>query len=292
MRIKVGTFNLNNLFSRFNFKADLADAEVVEFEGHTTFTLDGEAITKREFNGKLVNGKRAEERAILAQRIRDMDVDVLAVQEVEDLDTLRAFALEDLQGLYPHVSLVEGNDDRLIDVGLLSKLPLGPVTSWRHATHPDVPDEPVFSRDLAQVEVMDAQRTRVLFTIFNNHLKSQLILDGDPENQQQLNDELRRRQTATIANVVRSRFAPGAAYIIVGDMNDTPDSAQLEPIRALEAVAGLSDARETRAFHDPAGDPTTKCWTHRFKQGDGPAKFELFDQIWLSPSLAPALKTQ
>jgi hypothetical protein len=33
--------------------------------------------------------------------------------------------------MYPHVVLVEGNDPRLIDVGLLSKLPLG--ASWQTA---------------------------------------------------------------------------------------------------------------------------------------------------------------
>lgn len=62
-----------------------------------------------------------------------MDLDVLAVQEVEDIDTLRQFGRDDLGGLYPHVVLIEGNDPRLIDIGLLSKLPVGGVTSWQHA---------------------------------------------------------------------------------------------------------------------------------------------------------------
>ena len=46
-----------------------------------------------------------------------MDLDVLAVQEVEDIDTLRQFVREELKGLYPHSALIEGNDPRLIDVG-------------------------------------------------------------------------------------------------------------------------------------------------------------------------------
>ncbi len=45
-----------------------------------------------------------------------MDLDVLAVQEVEGVDTLAQFARQDLEGLgYRHVVLVEGNDPRLID---------------------------------------------------------------------------------------------------------------------------------------------------------------------------------
>jgi hypothetical protein len=73
-----------------------------------------------------------------------MDLDVLAVQEVEDVDTLRQFARDDLGGLNPHVVLIEGNDLRLIDIGLVSKLPLGGVTSWQHVPDPLNPGERVF----------------------------------------------------------------------------------------------------------------------------------------------------
>jgi hypothetical protein len=52
------------------------------------------------------------------------------VQEIEDIDTLRQFVRDDLAGLYRHVVLIEGNDSGRIDVGLLSKLPLGGVTSF------------------------------------------------------------------------------------------------------------------------------------------------------------------
>jgi len=61
-----------------------------------------------------------------------MDVDVLAVQEVEDIDILKRFNREKkygLDGLYKYQVLVEGNDDRLIDIRILSKLPIGAITS-------------------------------------------------------------------------------------------------------------------------------------------------------------------
>ena len=45
-----------------------------------------------------------------------MDVDVLAVQEVEDIDTLKAFNRDNLSKMYRYVTLIEGNDGRLIDV--------------------------------------------------------------------------------------------------------------------------------------------------------------------------------
>jgi hypothetical protein len=63
--------------------------------------------------------------------------------------------------------LIEGNDPRLIDVAVLSKLPLGAVTSWQHAVHPGNPGERVFGRDLLEVEVLNSARTERLFTLFN-----------------------------------------------------------------------------------------------------------------------------
>jgi endonuclease/exonuclease/phosphatase family metal-dependent hydrolase len=285
--IRVGTFNLNNLFSRFDFKGQIADGEEVTFQGVIKFQVDKSALTLRTFNDALVRAKRQVDRERIAERIRDLDLDILAVQEVEDLDTLRTFVAEDLQNLYPFVSLVEGNDDRLIDVGLLSKLPLGPVTSWKHFIHVDAQSELVFSRDLAQIEVLDPRRKKVLFTIFNNHLKSKLVLDTDPPNQHELNDARRRRQAESIAQIVRARLAADAPFIIAGDMNDAPEAATLEPIRALEVVDGLAEPLETREYpSDPAGNPATTRWTHRFEPPGQAPHYEMFDQIWLSSPLA------
>ena len=66
-------------------------------------------------------------------------------------------------------------------MGLLSRLPLGGVTSWRHAVHPEAPQHPVFSRDLLEVEVLNERRTKRLFTLYNTHLKSHFVPFGqDP----------------------------------------------------------------------------------------------------------------
>jgi hypothetical protein len=61
---------------------------------------------------------------------------------------------------------------------MLSKLPLGTVTSWQHAIHPDDPTQPVFSRDLLEVEILHPGRGRRLFTLFNNHLKASSLNPG------------------------------------------------------------------------------------------------------------------
>jgi endonuclease/exonuclease/phosphatase family metal-dependent hydrolase len=198
-----------------------------------------------------------------------MDLDVLAVQEVEDVDTLAQFARQDLEGLgYRHVVLVEGNDPRLIDVGLLSRLPLGGVTSWRHAVHPEAPGQPVFSRDLLEVEVLNERRTKRLFTIYNTHLKSHFVPFGqDPMAGAEAADERRRQQAESLARIVSARMLPNSSFLVVGDMNDAPDAAPLAPLLSkLPLTDGLADAVEDR----PAPEDTPPA--------------PLFDHVWLSDS--------
>ncbi len=174
MSVTVGTFNLNNLFSRFNFQSEIGQVPADE-PGGITLTFDQGQFSARTFMGRLVRAKDADDTTEIARRIREvMDVDVLAVQEVEHIEILKRFNRDHLGGLYPHVVLVEGNDQRLIDVGLLSKLPIGPIVSHQAAVHPDDPGRRVFSRDLLQVEIQK-QNGDKLFNIYNTHLKVRRI---------------------------------------------------------------------------------------------------------------------
>jgi exonuclease III len=292
--LQVGTFNLNNLFSRFNFQADVATAATSTVETKTTFTFDDPAGFKlRKYKGRLVREKPAVERNLIAERIKRMDLDVLAVQEAEDIDTLRQFVREDLNGLYTHSVLIEGNDPRLINVGLLSKRPLAGVTSWQHIADPLNPSQPVFSRDLLQVQVLKQNRRDVLVTVFVNHLKSHYVpFDvDDPEAAGKRANELRQRQCAAVEMIIAAETRPTSRYLVVGDMNDPPDSEFMAPLTAsakLNLVSGLTDAKETKPSPGTPAPPTT-AWTERFKPTGKPAEYTLMDQIWLSPSLAPKL---
>jgi endonuclease/exonuclease/phosphatase family metal-dependent hydrolase len=249
----------------------------------------------RTYRGRLVEAKDADDTDTIAQRNITMDVDVLAVQEVENIDVLRQFNRENLGGLYPYQVLIEGNDPRLIDVGVLSKLPIGAITSFQTAVHDERPNITVFGRDLLEVEILNATRSRKLFTLYNNHLKSHY---GDDENGGQGrvdNDTRRRQQAEMIAEIVADRTRPNSKYVITGDMNDPPAAAPLHamlPIEGNQLVDGLAQPQETRPAKAEAGghDPQSPRWTHRFKPTGQPPEHELFDQIWLSPSLAPALQ--
>lgn len=300
--VTVGTFNLNNLFSRFNFRAEIGDDQGgggQALQASYTFS-DPDAVRVRRYQGRLVKGKDEAGRAQVAQRllgshpsiqVQPPEVDVWAVQEVEDIDTLRFFAATELGGPYPHVVLIEGNDPRLIDLAVLSRLPLGAVTSWQHAVHPDDPSQRIFGRDLLEVEVLSADRRRTLFTLFNNHLKSHFVSPAEPDPVAAAKDanERRRRQAETVARIVAARTRPNSRYLIAGDMNDPPDSEFLAAFAAsteLRLVDGLTAPVETRPAKSDTPPPAGPAWTHRFKEPGSPARYDLFDQLWLSPALA------
>jgi hypothetical protein len=206
--IRVGTFNLNNLFSRFNLyteadpqirsaaeeataeqprawltnpQGEAAEQEDLKVISRGEIGPDGKLRWRREFKGRLIYAKDPEAQETLAARIKALDVDVLCVQEVENLAALEDFVRYlDLETAgFKHLSLVEGNDPRFIDVGVISKLPLGGVRSWRHHTHHDKPGEPAFSRDLLEVAVLNPETRDPVLTVYVNHLKSQLANDED-----------------------------------------------------------------------------------------------------------------
>ena len=73
--------------------------------------------------------KPMEEVRALAAVIINMNADVIALQEVESRGVLRKFKWGFLKDLnYDDPVLFEGDDMRGIDVALLSRLPVGPVT--------------------------------------------------------------------------------------------------------------------------------------------------------------------
>jgi len=300
MQVSVGTFNLNNLFSRFNFQAEVAGKPSAD-DGGITLTFGPDDIDVRTFKGRLVKQKPEAATEEIARRIRDeVNADVLAVQEVEHIGILKEFNRDYLDGLYPHVALIEGNDKRLIDVGILSKLPIGKITSHQTAVHPDKPNERVFGRDLLEVEILDPAGKK-LFTLYNTHLKSHFVPHTeDPiEGRKKANDR-RRRQAEAISRILTKNERKGGKFILVGDMNDPPDSAFLRPMLTVDErplTNALAQAVETRPPKDETPGqgpgPQSPVWTHRFNPPgpDTPPEYSLYDHIWLSEALTPNLRS-
>ncbi len=180
-----------------------------------------------------------------ARVIRDLEADVLGVVEAESRPVLKAFNDEILAAVdgtpFRHVMLIDGNDERGIDVGLLSgpQFPIGRMRSHVDDRLPDGSDRITFSRDCPEFEVTTASGNRLLVMV--NHFKSKGF-GGKAES-----DRRRKAQATRVAEIVEERLAEGWEYIaVIGDLNDTPDSDPLSPL--------LQDAELTDAFEHPSFD--------------------------------------
>ena len=279
MNLSVGTFNLNNLFSRWNFAG--ADRRLrwqavtlrYEFTDPSTYRI-------RTFRGRLIREKAAVDTDRLAGRIMRIDIDVLAVQEVENIATLREFnAAQARLDVPARRAARRATTPASSTWRCCRSIPLGAVTSHQtRVSTPNRPTERVFSRDLLEVEVLDAARRRRFFTLYTTHLKSKFVpFPVDPVQGAIDNDARRRRQAETIARLVAQRQRPDGRYVIFGDMNDAPDAGPARAAAQRSKAAGTR--RRSRFSRSKPGrrpltaavpDLVTPRWTHRFKPSREP----------------------
>ncbi|MFJ3333183.1 endonuclease/exonuclease/phosphatase family protein [Streptomyces sp. NPDC086766] len=194
--------------------------------------------------------------------IAEIDADVLLTVEVEDRLTLDRFNTQVLSGVlgrraYPFNMLIDGNDSRGIDVGILSRHPIRSVRSHIFDTSPEHPGGPVFSRDCPEFEIeLDGTPLWVL----GNHFKSKA--GDDPE--------LRLAQAEQVVRIYRAAAERSPNVLVAGDLNDFLDSP---PIRTL-TDAGLRDAMSHPAYR---GDPGT--------HGSGTRPSDKLDYLLFPPPL-------
>ncbi len=175
---------------------------------------------------------------LLAQSIRQIDADVLVLQEVENRGYLELFNRALLADLgYKHVVLTEGNDRRGIDVAILSRVPVGPVISYRHLRFPDTNgNEMTFRRDLLHA-IIEPEEGRPIH-VLGVHLKSKF---GGKKS-----DAIRTGEARAIRGVLDDLFAadPESQILLCGDFNDTIDS------RPLQTILGNGKTKLTSFYSD------------------------------------------
>lgn len=293
MALTVGTFNLNNLFDRWNFAGALEVLAAGTSTVPATYTFDDENRRRLQLDGrgKLLVSKPPEDTARIAERLLAADVDVWVVQEVENADVLRQFNREHLDNSYQHVMVIDGNDaTRFIDIGILSRRPLGGVTSYQRTFHPELASRPIFSRDLVEAEILD-RSGRKLLTVFGTHLKSKFVdfTEPNPAEAAAAADLLRTRQAEMIIRIIESRTSTRQRYLLCGDMNDTPDSTALAAYQKAGLVNALATPTEVGTVKTTVQLPASPAWTSTFKGSGQPRTFDLIDQIWIGPALVPKL---
>ena len=172
-----------------------------------------------------------------AQVIKDVNADVVALVEVENRIVLDRFSKDRLRWTksgkkqsYPHNMLVDGNDRRGIDVGLLSKFPIGGV--WSHMDDRSGKSR-IFSRDCPEYELR-LPNGETLW-VLPNHLKSKGY------GSQAQNDKRRKSQAEQIAKILADYDLSSDLVVIAGDLNDTPGSAPLAPLLQLPGLHDVLD---------------------------------------------------
>lgn len=187
-----------------------------------------------------------------ARVIRDCAADVIGVVEAENRPSLGDFNQDILASpavggtAFRHVMLIDGNDDRGIDVGLMTgaAYPIGLMRSRVDDRRAN--GNPLFSRDCPEFQISTPSGITLLVMVV--HFKSKF---GGNDARSQAK---RRDEAARVAAIYDAHRAAGMDHIaIMGDFNDTPDSAPLAPLLADTDLADIFSL----PGHDDGGLPGT-----------------------------------
>jgi endonuclease/exonuclease/phosphatase family metal-dependent hydrolase len=287
---------LNTLFEKPSYSAaDKKRMLKLMAENGLLKTDDSPLLTLRKIRGQLIKRPRVGEAGIVASGrtswigwvelktepvnevatmntarvLHAVKADVQAVIEAEDRTTLRLFndqVLPEVGGKpFDHVMLVDGNDERGIDVGLLTRSRY-PILSIR--SHVDDEDAKgiIFSRDCAEYEIDLAKGKRLWVLV--NHLKSKGY------GSQGANDAKRKRQTQRIRELYDAHLQSGDTLVaVVGDMNEIPGNSPMDPL--LRQGSSLKDISSHQKYDDGG-----RAGTH-----DNCNPSAKLDYILLSPDL-------
>lgn len=202
--------------------------------------------------------------------IAETNPQIVITVEVENRPTLERFNEQVLGAQFdrkfPYYMVIDGNDQRGIDVGVLSRFPIESVRS--HTEDTAANGSKLFSRDCPEFDVRLPSQHRI--TLLANHLKSKR--NGND----QASRDRRRAQAAKAHEYALEALNRSSYVLLAGDLNDTPASEAILPL--------LSDD-----FAD--------VMTHPDYPQDRPGTYttglanEKIDYLIMSPALRARLRT-
>jgi endonuclease/exonuclease/phosphatase family metal-dependent hydrolase len=262
--LTLATFNCENLFRRYKFDENLPKEEAADAVSN--------GLIK---NAAVFTVAKEPDKVLRAKVIKDTKADIIALQEVENLDTLKNFCSEhNLSKTYPYKLLIDGNDPRLIDVAVLSKYPFESIVT--HQYKKNLNKEFLFSRDCLELEFSIGGKP---FHLYINHLKS-MFDSTDSANGRAITAPKRIAQVDEIIRIVEKRFGEkidNAAFAIVGDFNDYPSTdSSLIKLHNWSMVKNIVENM-----------PIDEQWTHYWNNSKLAEKdrYKQLDYIWLSKSI-------
>lgn len=203
-----------------------------------------------------------------ARVMKDVRADILGVVEAENRISLSKFSGQMLQLVggvpYDRVMLIDGNDDRGIDVAILSRAGFEITDVKPHVDDADAKG-PIFSRDCPEFTIALPSGESIVVLV--SHLKSKGY------GSQASSNAKRRRQATRTAEIYQRLLGEGQTKVaVLGDLNDTPGSDPLAPL--LQAT----DLRDVSTHPKFVGDGFPGTY------GYGNAGDKI-DYVLLSPAL-------
>jgi len=325
IKLRLATFNIENLFTRFDFNAFLKGPRSREARYLDPITQflgeygDGDLTQFEDFRQLVRTASIAQDddkRQHTALALAALQADVVALQEVDSADALRRFLRAYYGKLgekaYRHVVLHEGNDRRGIDVAAISH-PDWPVYTRSHAdltpawvdntdtgrdllahytaakdTFDDIRRQRIFRRDCLEIVLSKAP-----VTVFNCHFKS---MGGGRDKSL----GMRQLEAITVREIITRKFDDPAAalWAVVGDLNDYTQVTKVRK-RLDDAGRRIEEIdRPERSGVDPLLDdgfgvnlvdalPESDRWTHYYAAEQHKTQL---DYIIASPALAEKMK--
>lgn len=249
--------------------------ELIEVRGHLLRHSNGQTDVKAEGCDSWTGWVQLKKEAIhelgienTARVIAEVDPDILVMVEVENRPTLIHFHEQVLKPMltergrpgYEHIMLIDGNDERGIDLGIMSRWPIVEMRS--HVDDQTDDGQPVFGRDCPEYRVqLDSGKELVLLP---NHFASQ----GSD-----FTGKRRHLQAQAVKQIYERLRATHENIVILGDLNMSQDRPDLAPllqetdlVDAMSAELGIYDGLPGTYDHATAKDK--------------------LDYLLLSPSLA------
>jgi endonuclease/exonuclease/phosphatase family metal-dependent hydrolase len=202
-----------------------------------------------------------------ARVISDLNADIIGVVEADDRPSLVRFNRELLGSRYRHIMLVDGNDERGIDVGIMTRAGFD-IGGIRSNVDAEDAEGEIFSRDCCEYQVTTPDNTRVHVLV--NHFKSQSG-GGGPK---------RLRQATRVRKIVNELVNRGEHVVVLGDLNEGP------------AAEGQPAANLLPLYND--NTPLVECYElPGFDIGNRPGTYDSqglrnrLDYLFVSKSLVP-----